>query len=71
VLREIVKDQSAVGEHYISIPELLRRLQIDAPLAEVRSRLGWAREAQNRGDEQTAAIELDFVDDLLRRMLAE
>jgi phosphoglycerate-specific signal transduction histidine kinase len=64
-----VKDQAAVGQHWISVSALLRRLQLDEPLEEIRSHIGGARMALEQGDDDWAITQLDFVEGLLRRML--
>jgi hypothetical protein len=69
VLRDIVKDRAAVGEHWIPVPALLRRLQLDQPLEEIRTLLADVRAALQEGDDERAEVELDFVDGILRRML--
>jgi hypothetical protein len=69
VLREVVKDRAAAGTHWIVLHTLLRRLQLDEPLEEIRSHISEARSALERGDDEWAAMELGFADGLLRGML--
>jgi hypothetical protein len=69
VLREVVKDRAAVGSHWIAVPTLLRGLQLDEPLEAIRSHILDARSALGRGDDEWAAMELGFADEMLRRML--
>jgi hypothetical protein len=69
VLRDIVKDRAAVGEHWVPVPVLLRRLQLDQPLEEIRNRLGDFRAALQQGDDELAELELEFAEGILRRML--
>jgi hypothetical protein len=69
VLREVVKDRAALGEHWIPIYVLLRRLQLDEPLEDMRA---WARDActaLQRGDAEWAAIQLEFIEGQLGWML--
>jgi hypothetical protein len=70
VLREVVKDQAAAGEHWVPVPALLRRLRLDEPLEELRTRIRDAQAALQRGDAEWAVIELDFAEVLLRPMLS-
>jgi hypothetical protein len=69
VLREVVKDKAAVGEHWIPVSALLARLQLDEPLKQMRSLVGDAREAIQRGEDDWADLQLEFVERLLRPML--
>jgi hypothetical protein len=69
VLRDIVKDRAAIGEHWIPVPALLRRLQLDERLEEIRSRLGDAQKALQQGDYEQVELELGFAESILRRML--
>jgi hypothetical protein len=68
-LREAVKDQAAVGEHWIPVSALLARLQLDEPLKQMRSLVGDARDAIQRGEDDWADLQLEFVEGLLRPML--
>jgi hypothetical protein len=69
VLREVVKDQAAVGEHWIPLSALLTRLQLDEPLKQMRSLVGDARDAIQRGEDDWADLQLEFVEGLLRPLL--
>jgi hypothetical protein len=69
VLRDIVKDRAAIGEHWIPVPALLRRLQLNERLEEIRSRLGDAQTALQQGDYEQVKLELEFAEAILRRML--
>jgi hypothetical protein len=69
LLRDIVKDRAAVGEQWIPVPALLRRLQLDERLEEIRSRLGDAQTALQQGDGEQVHLELGFAESILRRML--
>jgi hypothetical protein len=69
VLRDIVKDRAAIGEHWIPVPALLRRLQLDERLEEIRSRLGDAQTALQQGDYEQVELELGFAESILRKML--
>lgn len=51
VLREMIKDQAALGRHTIPVPTLLRRLGLDEPLEEARAQLRAVLE-QIESDEQ-------------------
>jgi hypothetical protein len=69
LLRDIVKDRAAAGEHWIPVPALLRRLQLDERLEEIRSRLGDAQTALREGDCEQVKLELEFAESILRRTL--
>jgi hypothetical protein len=69
VLRDIVKDRAAIGEHWIPVPALLRRLQLDERLEEIRSRLRDAQTALQQGDYEQVELELEFAEAILRRTL--
>jgi hypothetical protein len=69
LLREVVKDQAAIGEHWISASALLKRLRLDEPLEDIRSLVDDARIAVQRGDDDWALLQLDFVEGLVRQML--
>jgi hypothetical protein len=69
VLRDIVKDRAALREHWIPLSALLRRLQLDQPLEELRSRVVDLRAALQQGDEEQAELELEFVEGILHKML--
>lgn len=69
ILREIVKDQTALGGHWIAVSRLLERLQLGEPLLGVRVRARNALVAIERGDLETAAAELELVDAQLDRLV--
>lgn len=69
VLREIVKDRAAIGEHWIPVPALLRRLQLDERLEQIRSRLRDAQTALQQRDYEQVELELEFAESILRRTL--
>jgi hypothetical protein len=69
VLRDVVKDRAAIGEHWIPLNALLARLQLDEPLKQMRSLVGDARDAVQRGEDDWADLQLEFVEGLLRPML--
>lgn len=71
VLREIVKDQAAVGTHWITVGDLLERLGLSEPLVDARRRIRFALAALESGDLRSAAVELDLADAGFARLLGK
>jgi hypothetical protein len=67
-LRGIVKDQPHLA-HWISIPALLRRLGLDAPLKDAQMLVRGAQQALQRGELDAVAFNLDLADSQFKNLL--
>jgi hypothetical protein len=71
VLREIVRDQAALGENWISMSKLLGRLGLGPPLDEILGIVLAAKQALAEGETCGATASLDLIEFRLRRLTVE
>jgi hypothetical protein len=68
-LREIVKDQEALGLRTIEVPKLLQRLHLDDALEGMRASVVATKLPLAQGDTQRAAAILELVEQQLVQLL--